>query len=143
MPNCSMARGWHLRRRARWLLCRAKRERLHRRAARHPSAIPVGSSRGGKSEKGGSGRTNESVDRIPDRVEVGDFVRKKFDEIKGYRDAQHPGMRKNLQSGRQMEHPEALEKTQRRDSGVKIEAGRKSGAEREAERFDRIHAGTS
>ena len=62
---------------------------------------------------------------------------------KGYRDAQHPGMRKNLQSGRQMEHPEALEKTQRRDSGVKIEAGRKSGAEREAERFDRIHAGPS
>jgi hypothetical protein len=52
-------------------------------------------------------------------------------------------MRKNLQSGRQMEHPEALEKTQRRDSGVKIEAGRKSGAEREAKRFDGIHAGPS
>jgi len=138
-----MARGWHLRRRARWLLCRAKRERLHRRAARRPSAIPVRLlQRRQKREEQRRG-TNESVDRVPDRVEVRNFVREKFDEIKGYRDAQHPGMRKNLQSGRQMEHAEALEKTQRRDCGVKIEAGRKSGAEREAERFDGIHAGPS
>jgi hypothetical protein len=52
-------------------------------------------------------------------------------------------MRKNLQSGRQMEHAEALEKPKRRDSSVKIEAGRKSGAQRKAERFDGIHAGPS
>jgi hypothetical protein len=42
-----------------------------------------------------------------------------------------------------MEHAETLEKAERGDGGVEIQAGGKSGAEREAERFDGIHSGTS
>jgi len=52
-------------------------------------------------------------------------------------------MRKNLQACRQVENPEALKQAECRDSGVKIEAGRKSGTERQAEHFDGIHAGPS
>jgi hypothetical protein len=52
-------------------------------------------------------------------------------------------MRKNLQSGRQMEHAEALEKPKRGYGGIEVQSGGESSAEREAERFDGIHAGTS
>jgi hypothetical protein len=38
-----------------------------------------------------------------------------------------------------MEHAEALEESEGRDGGVEVEAGRKSGAEREAEGLQRIH----
>jgi hypothetical protein len=42
-----------------------------------------------------------------------------------------------------MENSETLEHAERGDGGVKIESGGKSGAQRQAEGFDRIHAGPS
>jgi len=83
------------------------------------------------------------VNGIPDSVEVWDFVREEFDQIKCQRNSEHPGMRKNLQSGRQMEYAEALEKPKRGYGGIEIQSGGESSAQREAEGFDGIHAGTS
>ena len=42
-----------------------------------------------------------------------------------------------------MEHAEALEKAESGDGGIEIEAGRKSGTEREAERVEWIHRSSS
>src|SRR5260370_829972 len=80
---------------------------------------------------------------VAESVEVRDFVRKEFQQIERDGNSKDPGMRKNLQSSRQMKHAEALEQPKRGDGGVKIEARRKSGAQREAERFDGIHAAPS
>src|SRR2546427_2193355 len=95
---------------------------------------------GGESEQGSGGRANEGVDGVPEGVEVRDFVREEFQQIKCEGNSKNPWMRENLQSSGQMKYAEALEKPKRRDSGVKIEAGRKSGTQRETERFDGIHA---
>src|SRR5258708_2273622 len=84
-----------------------------------------GSCPGGReSEQGGSGRSDKSVDGVPESVEARDFVRQEFQQIERDGNSKDPGMRKNLQSSRQMKHAEALEQPKRSDGGVKIETRR-------------------
>jgi hypothetical protein len=49
-------------------------------------------------------------------------------------------MRKNFQLRREMNDSESLEQAQRGNGRIQIQARRKSGAEGQAERFDRVHA---
>ena len=86
-----------------------------------------------------SGRTNEGVDGIPDSVEVGNLVGEKFDEVESDGSAENDGMSDNGKRRRQMNDTEALQKAERGDGGVEIEAGRKSGAQSEAERLQGVH----
>src|SRR5260370_33774452 len=102
-----------------------------------PTPFRRSCSGGGESEQSGGWRTNERVDGVPKRIEVGDFVRKEFLQVERDGNSKHPGMRKNLQARRQVENSEALKQAERRHSGVKIEAGRKSGTEGQAEGVDR------
>ena len=108
-----------------------------------PAPLGSGATSGGESEESGGRRTYEGVDGVPYRIEVRNFVRKKLQQIKTDGDSENPGMGEALQARRQVEDAEALEKAESRDGGVEIEAGRESGAEREAESFDRIHSGPS
>jgi len=48
-------------------------------------------------------------------------------------------MREDLQRSGQMDDAVTLKKAQRRDGGVQIQAGGKSGAERETEGLQRVH----
>ncbi len=105
-----------------------------------PAPFRRGSSSGSVSKERGGGWTDESVDGVPDRVNVRNLVRKKFQKIQRDGDSQDPGMGESLQSRRETEHSEALEQAECRDRGVEIEAGRESSAQSEAERFERIHA---
>ena len=93
-----------------------------------PAPFRCDSTSGGKCEKRRGRRADESVDGIPDGINVWNLVREEFQKIERDRDSKNPGMGKGLQSWREMEHSEALEKTERRDGGVEIEAGRKSSA---------------
>src|SRR5258706_11113147 len=93
-----------------------------------PSPFRRGTSGSGESKESGGGRANEGVQGVPESVEVGNFVREELQKIKRNGDCENPWMRKNLQAGRQVQNAEALEQAERRDSGVKIEAGGKSGA---------------
>ena len=70
-------------------------------------------------------------------------MREEFQQVEREGNSEYPGMRKNLQFRRQMEHAEALEKPQRGDGGIEIQPGGKSGTQGKAERFDGIHAGPS
>ncbi len=48
-------------------------------------------------------------------------------------------MREYLKMFRKMDYAEALEKSESGDGGVDVEAGSKTGAEDEAESFERAH----
>ena len=48
------------------------------------------------------GRANKSVDQIPDRIDIGYFVGKEFQNVKCSGDSEDPGMRKNLKLGGEM-----------------------------------------
>src|ERR1700737_3587793 len=91
------------------------------------------------SEKRGGGRTDQRVDGVPDGVDVGNFVGEKFNRIESERDSENPRMRENLEGSRQMEDAVPLKKAKRRDGGVEIHAGRKSGAECETKGLQRVH----
>ena len=69
---------------------------------------------------------------IPDGVDVGNFVSKEFDCVEYKRNSENPWMREDLQGSRQVDNLIALKKTESRNGGIKIEAGGKSGTEREA-----------
>ena len=80
---------------------------------------------------------------VPNSVKIWNLVREEFQQIERDGDSENPWMSQGLQSRRETEHPETLKKAKGRNGGVKIEAGRKSGAQREAERFDKIHLALS
>src|SRR5579863_3724373 len=67
---------------------------------------------GGESKQSGGGRANKSVDQIPDRIDIGYFVRKEFQNVKCSGDSEDPGMRKNLKLGGEMDNSESLKQTQ-------------------------------
>ena len=90
-----------------------------------------------------SGRTNEGVDGVPNSVKIRNLVGEEFQEIERDGDSENPWMSQSLQSRRETEHAETLKQAERRDGGVEIQTGRKSGSQREAERFDRIHLALS
>src|SRR5262250_1235283 len=91
------------------------------------------------SEKRRGRGTDEGVKGIPSGVDVGDFVCKKFHDIKNDGDAEHPGMREDLKRSGQVNHTETLEKAQRCDGGIEIEARRESRAQSKAKSLDRVH----
>ena len=103
-----------------------------------PSAIRRDGARQAPERRCG-GRANEGVNCVPDGVEVRNFVGKKFNQIESAGDSENPRVGKNLQGRRKLQNAVPLEKTERGHSCVEIQAGGKSGAEGEAERFDRIH----
>jgi hypothetical protein len=79
------------------------------------------------------------VEGVPDRIEVGDFIGEKFDEIESNGHAENDGMGENFESRRKMDDAETLEKPESSYGGVKVESGGEAGAEGEAECFEGIH----
>lgn len=117
--------------------------RGERYATREQGCAPSPFSRRGGSgrvsKKSGGGRADESVNRVPKGVHVGHFVGEEFEKVEHPRDSEDPGMGKNFERGWKMDYTVALEKAERRNRGIEIQAGRKSSAESETESFDRIH----
>jgi hypothetical protein len=85
------------------------------------------------------GRADEGVKKIPDGVEVRDFVGKEFEDVKADGETENYGMRKDVEFFREMDDVEALEKTERGDGGVEVEAGREAGAEGQGDGLERVH----
>ena len=92
-------------------------------------------------ENGCGGRANESVEKVPDRVEVRNFVGEKFEDVESDGKAENDGMREDVEFFREMDDMEAFEKAESGDGGVKIEAGREAGTEGEGDGLERIHGG--
>lgn len=92
-------------------------------------------------ENGSGGRANESVEKIPNGVEVRNFVGEKFENVKSDCEAENDGMGENVEFVGEMDDMEAFEEAESGDGGVKIEAGRETGAEGEADGLKRIHRG--
>ena len=79
------------------------------------------------------------MNSVPNGIDVRNFVSEKFNCIQGEGDSEDPRMREDLQRGGQMDDVLALKKTESRDRGVEIEAGRKAGTERQTEGLQRVH----
>ena len=79
------------------------------------------------------------MDRIPNTIDIRNFVGEKFDHIQTNRNAQNPRVREHLQRRRQVNDAEAFEQTKSRNGRVKIQPRGKSRAKRQAKSFDRIH----
>jgi len=92
-------------------------------------------------ENGSGGRANESVEKVPDRVEVRNFVGEKFENVESDGKAENDGMLEDVEFFGEMDDIEAFEKTESGDGGVEIEAGRETGTEGEGDGLERIHGG--
>src|SRR5882724_1711485 len=97
----------------------------------------------GDSERENScgGRANESVEKIPDGVEVRNFVGEKFEDVESDGEAENDRMGEDVKFFGEMNNVEAFEKTESGDGGVEIEAGRETGSEGEGDGLERIHGG--
>src|SRR6266404_5585210 len=124
---------------------RAVRGEGHSSGEERRAPAPFGGSGAGcrVSQQGGSGRANEGVDGVPDRIEVRYLVREKFNQIKSDGNSKDPWVGKNLQGQRKLQHAVTLEQAKGGDGGVEIQSGGKPGAKPEAKRSDEIHAGSS
>jgi len=83
------------------------------------------------------------VGGVPNSVKIRNLVREEFQQIERDGDSENQWMSQSLQSRWETEHAETLKQAERCDGGVEIQTGRKSGSQREAERFDRIHLALS
>src|SRR5882724_6583784 len=79
------------------------------------------------------GRANESVEKIPDGVEVRNFVGEKFENVESNGKAENDGMREDVEFFGEVNNMEAFEKPESGDGGVKIETGRETGSEGEGD----------
>ncbi len=104
-----------------------------------PAPLGTETRRDSEGENGCGGRANESVEKIPDRVEVRNFVGEKFKDVESDGEAENDGVGEDVEFVGEMNHVEAFEETESGDGGVKIEAGREAGAEGEGDGLERIH----
>src|SRR5256885_14984444 len=77
--------------------------------------------RGDSERENGSGRrTNESVEKIPDGVEVRNFVGEKFKDVESDGKAENDGVGEDVEFFWEMNDMEAFEKTESGDGGGKV-----------------------
>ena len=121
-------------------LCAVRGERNAAGEERCRPAPFVGDT-GGDSERQNSRsrRTDESVEKIPDSVEIWNFVGEKLEDVKADGETENDGMREDVELIGEVDDMEAFEKAERGDSSVEIEARRKTGAEGEADGLEGIH----
>ena len=79
--------------------------------------------------------------KIPDRVEVRNFVGEKLEDVERDGKAENDGMGEDMEFIGEMDDMEAFEETESGDGGVKIESGRETGTEGEGDGLERIHGG--
>ncbi len=84
---------------------------------------------GGVSEKGSDRNTNERVNRVPEKIEVGDFVGEEFEDEKYRGDGNDAPILQESQVARECDGVEAAEESQCRDRGVNVEASGKAGGD--------------
>jgi hypothetical protein len=92
-----------------------------------------------ETQNGGGGGPDESMEKIPDGVEVRNFVGEKFEDVECDGEAEDNGMRENVKFFGEMNDVEAFEKAESGDGSVEIEAGGETGAEGEGDGLERIH----
>ena len=79
------------------------------------------------------------MDGLPDGIDEGDFVGKKFHQVENSGDDQDERVREDLQLFGEVDDAESLEKTEGGDGGVDVEAGGEAGAEDETKGFEGVH----
>ena len=99
---------------------------------RSPAPLRARATHGSVREQRRGRRADKRMNKIPNRVDIRNLVREKFDEIQNYRYPYDPGMREGPQRRGQMDDSNPLEKPERRHRCVEIQPGGKSGAERKA-----------
>ena len=92
-------------------------------------------------ENGCGGRANEGVEKIPDCVEVRNFVGEIFKDVESDGEAENDGMGQDVEFFGEVNHVEAFEKAESGDGGVKIETGRETGTEGEGDGLEGVHGG--
>jgi len=90
-------------------------------------------------ENGRGRRSDEGVEKIPDRVEVGDFIGEEFEDVEADGETEHDGMREDVEFIGEMDDVEAFEKAESGDGSVEIEARREAGAEGERDGLEGVH----
>jgi len=105
------------------------------------SPAPLGTNGGGCSigNQGSGGRTDERVEGVPDRIEIGDFVCEKFDEVESNGYAEDDGVRENFEGGWEADDAKPLQQAESGHGGVEVESGGEAGAESEAKYFEGVH----
>ena len=92
-------------------------------------------------ENSSGGRADERVEKIPDGVEVRDFVGEKFKDVESDGEAENDGMREDVEFFGEVDNMEPFEKAESGDGGVEIETGREAGTEGEGDGLERMHGG--
>src|SRR6516164_2110847 len=105
----------------------------------YPAPLRRNRGRGTVPDQRRRGGTYEGMHRVPDGIDVGNFVGEKLDDVKSDGDSEHQGVRDDFQRGRKMNDAEALQKAERSNGCIEIEAGGKTGAKGEAQGFKRVH----
>jgi hypothetical protein len=71
------------------------------------------------------------VHGVPDGVDRRDLVGQEFDHVEEGRENDDRNLRDDLETGREVEHSDAMEKAERRDGRVKAQPRRDCGSGRE------------
>ena len=80
---------------------------------------------------GSGGRTYESVNRVPNGVEIRDFVGEKFDDVERNSNAKHDRVPKDFKCRRKVNQAESLQDAERCYGCVKVEARGKTSSQSE------------
>ena len=88
---------------------------------------------------GSRGRTYESVNRVPNGVEIRNFVGEKFDDVERDSNAEDDRVSHDFKRRRKVNHAESLQDAESGYGCVKIETRGKTGSQSEAERLERVH----
>ena len=80
---------------------------------------------------GSRGRTYESVNRVPNGVEIRNFVGEKFDDVERDSNAKHDRVPDDFKCRRKVNQAESLQDAERCYRCVKVEARGKTGSQSE------------
>ena len=94
-------------------------------------------------KQGAADRANDSVDRVPGRIEPWNFVREKFQEVEDARDCDDPRVPEDLERlilWRQRDPMEMDGESSGENREIKVDPGQASQAERDRKDVQLLHA---
>ncbi len=86
--------------------------------------------------------SNHGMDRVPDRIDPGDFVREKFEDIESAREANDPGIAQDFERLvlRGEGDPVKMNgQTGSEDGQIQVDPGERSQAERHSQKIQLFH----
>ncbi len=118
---------------------RGERDAAGQQRCRDTPLLGDSAREGAIGQKGGGGRPDEGVNRVPDTVDVRNLVGDELDDEQHEGESHDDGVREHFELCRQVDDTEALEQSCGGDRGVEIESRSEGRAEREAEGLERGH----